>query len=62
MREGNPVNDSLSNEAALEAEEQSYGWLLFASIVLICEVKKLLHIRTGEEPEAAAAAAAAGAA
>ena len=30
------MNDSLSNEAALEAEEQSYGWLLFASIVLIC--------------------------
>jgi hypothetical protein len=32
-----------------------------ASIVVICEVKKLLHIRTGEEPEAEAAAAAAAA-
>ena len=28
-----------------------------ASIVVICEVKKLLHIRTGEEPEAELAAA-----
>src|SRR3954451_18714543 len=31
-----PVNDSFSNDAALETAEQSYGWLLFASIVLIC--------------------------
>ena len=30
-----------------------------ASIVVICEVKKALHIQTGEEPEAAAAAASA---
>ena len=30
------MNDTFSNDAALEAAEQSYGWLLFAAIVLIC--------------------------
>ena len=30
------MNDSFSNDAAIETADQSYGWLLFASIVLIC--------------------------